>query len=281
VGGSLITQAVNSVTVGQVGESAGPGDGVGTAAAASLIEGGVVVSHANDAGPTNFTLTGGSTIGSLVVAGGNAGDLVRLGSPDAAAPTGAGVVLGNAVSVLGAGDNTVSLDGAQVNGILSTVTGPGDDVLELLGTTLVGGDAGFVGGDGANTVTGGGTSAINGNFYVTTGNGADVVQGVAAPGLETDVGGSLTVNMGNGANTFGFSGRANGLGYVGGGGADNVTLTGAFAFALDVRLGSGNDTFTYSAGTTVGRAYLDFGFGEDTFDDGGVIVDWPQVMTGL
>jgi len=168
----------------------------------------------------------------------------------------AGTIHGSATFIGGSGvDSTATVDGSTVDGSLTLNT--------------------F---DGANTYDLNHAFAVNGNFTIFAGNGDDAVGTVGG-----SIAGNQKYTLGNGNNSLTWSGTAGGgrFDFTSGGGTDALTINGINAFALNVNLGAGDDTFTYGVGARVGSAYIDFGAGTDTYNDNGNVVDWPQTLLNL
>ncbi len=119
-------------------------------------------------------------------------------------------------------------------------------------------------GDGSNTLFFAGS--VGGAMLVVGGSGNDDVSGFGG----TVQGGSLTLSLGDGTNTFTFAGTMTAPGatlvYVGGGGTDDVTFNGTVAAGttLGAFLGAGDDVFTFNTFSNLASLFLDGGPGTDT-----------------
>jgi hypothetical protein len=207
------------------------------------------------------TLDGGTSVGGTLSA-------VRFNT----VTTRSGDTLGR-LSFNAAGEatpNSLTLVDTEVVGSLTYVGGTGSDIVHLLGTTRVGGDARVGLGtqlelDSSEYLQSSST-AIGGRVSVTgSPSGAERVYLFGA------VGGAVAINLGGGTNSATLSGRFNGptFGYVGGSGVDTVTyspLDGSVHARFSARLGDGADAVTFGTFTAnPSNAFIDFGLGADTF----------------
>jgi hypothetical protein len=164
---------------------------------------------------------------------------------------------------------TVTVDGS-VDGVdagafgknFSVTSGPTADLVQFFSASVVGGNATFNLGEGANTLfarsgnEGGNGAQFNENLTFTGGSGVDT--------FDTDspiaVGGNLTLNLGDGNNVtfFGQPFTVAGNMYVNAGNGDNDMNSGEEFFGgqiagnLSFRLGNGNNRVTLGEGATVG-----------------------------
>jgi hypothetical protein len=220
----------------------------------------------------NFTFSPLSTVTSNVsVIGGSGSDTILMDS----------TVNGSMQIVFGNGANIVTFGGTgSVGGTLTYNGGGGGTFLSMLDGFSASGNVSLSLGNGANGYDLAHTFTVGGNMTLNGGNGSDMVGDFSGT-----VDGNLAVNLGNGTNTFTFVGTVNGtkLTYTGGSGNDTVEVDGTNFFALSVSMGSGSNTFTYGAATSVGSAYLDFGFGSsgDVYNDGGNTITWPQTIVNF
>ena len=156
---------------------------------------------------------------------------------------------GNMNLRLGAGDNTVRLKGGLVRGGLAVAGLGGIDHVEVTESAdfVVGGAATFNLGEGANTLLGHGlahTLRVGTNFTYTGGMGNDAVN-LDGAGTALTAGGDVRVVLGNprgfDVNTAEFEALSAGrnVAFVGGLGADTVTLSGALAIGGNVSVGLG------------------------------------------
>lgn len=176
-------------------------------------------------------------------------------------------------SVINLGQGTNSLDanaeiGVGTSSNLIVTGGSGEDNITLRDDTLIANDAIFSLGAGANIYSLNHTFAVDGNMSITAGNGDDAI-GVFAG----QIGGDLTLSLGNGSNSLTFAGTATGAAqsaschdftYNGGDGVDNITFDaddGAVENALTVYLMSGDDVFdaTNSGDSSYLTGYIDLG----------------------
>lgn len=230
----------------------------------------VTISNSTYAVPVNSFIS--STVaGNLTYSGSSAADSLSID----------GNITGNLTYNAGGGANVFTLfSPAVINGNVSFVAGSGADNVNFFGgaTLGAGGNVSLYMGDGDNTYDFTGASTINGSFTLTAGNGVDNVGTFGAT-----VTGNVTMNLGNGANTVDLAGSISGsrVTYIGGGGVDNVTVSGVNSYALYAYLGAGADVFTYSVGSSIASAYLDFGGDTDTFVDNGVSISGPQYILNL
>jgi len=138
--------------------------------------------------------------------------------------------------------------------------------------TDIANDAIFSLGAGDNLYDLNNTFAVGGNMSITAGNGVDIV-GIFAG----QIGGDLTLSLGNGSNSLTFAGATTGAAqsaschdftYNGGDGDDEITFdadNGAVENSLTVNLGSGSDIFnaTDSGDSSYLTGFIDLGLDLD------------------
>lgn len=179
--------------------------------------------------------------------------------------------------------NSVDLTGSDVAGSAIITTGAGADTVTMGGN--VSGHAIVNLGNGANALNVDGT--VLGNMTVTAGSGNDVLDfgggGNATIGFGSAlIGGNLTVVGGNGLNQVTFTNTTvlgNSLTYVGGNGVDLFTVNSLTApgARLTGIFGNGNDVVTFNTLPVLASAYLDGGFGRNTFNSP-FAIDFPIVL---
>ncbi len=136
---------------------------------------------------------------------------------------------------------------------------PGPDAITLAGT--VNGNATLSFGSNANTYSLTNAFTVGGSMSITAGNSTNAI--ALGNGTAGHIGGSLTVNLGDGiANTLmtanGFTIGGN-LNYLGGSGGNAITLgggtSGSIAGGVNVTLGNGANSFTENNGFVVGGGF--------------------------
>lgn len=182
---------------------------------------------------------------------------------------------------------TVDTTGSDIAGTAVITTSAAADVVNLGGN--VSGNAIVNLGNGANTLNfgAGGDATVLGNMTVTAGSGNDVFNfgggGSDSIGFGSAlIGGNLTIVGGNGFNQATFTNATvlgNSLTYVGGNGVDFFTVNGLTApgARLTAILGNGNDVVTWNALPVLASAYLDGGYGTNTFNSPNAI-NFPIIL---
>jgi hypothetical protein len=217
--------------------------------------------------PNNTTFGGDVTV---ITGGGN----------DSLTPIFGNTFNGNVLFSAGAGNNDSAPWGDNYfAGNWTYIGGNGSDF--VFSAEPHAGNVSLLLGDGGNTVftdfDQAGFLTVAGSVSIRGGNGNDTINPLLA-----NISGNLEINLGNGNNAANIQSFVAGtVRYNGGGGVDTVEVGGANSYSLFVSLGAGNDVFTFTAGTTVGNADLDFGFGADTYNDNGVVVFWNFRLVNL
>jgi hypothetical protein len=217
-----------------------------TLAADARIGGGLIVS-------------GAQTSQTLDLLGSVGGNLTYTAAPTAAFDDldveASAHVGGNMNVQLGLGENTLRLKGGLVRGNLTVLGKAGTDRVEVTESAdlVVGGAASFNLGDGPNTLLGHGlahTLRVGTNFTYTGGAGNDSLD-LDGAGTALQAGGNVRVVLGNprafDVNEAEFEALTAGrhVSFVGGMGADTVTLSGALNIGGNVsaNLGQGTNRF--------------------------------------
>ncbi len=123
-------------------------------------------------------------------------------------------------------------------------------------------------------------ATVGGNVLITANPGAGTVTSIGA----ATIGGTVTANMGNGANVFAIHAKVLGasIAYFGGTGADDVSFdTGASAPGahLFVNLGNGTNSFALNS-NDLGAAVINGGFGTNSVTSS-VPVTFPVSMSNV
>lgn len=276
IAGNLITNGVNDVQVGTFGGFPGGPATVG----------GSVIDNASTEGvPSSFYLVGGSSIGVLTYLGSSGGSDVQIGEGVPSRPgftDGQGSFGGSirgAASILGGnGSNRFAIYGGDILGSVHVQGGNFNDLFEVRDFAGIAGSLTMNVGNGNNTfIAEPGALFVAGNYAVSGGNGNDILtssfnRGIPILGYAPEVAGSFSVNLGNGDNTFDFGGTVGGkLSYTGGGGGDRVDLRSGPISRVDIHLGAGDDFLRLHAGFATNSGVFDFGYGDDTYDDAGIV----------
>jgi hypothetical protein len=160
--------------------------------------------------------------------------------------------LGGMFLFTGAGPTNLLLNGPVAGRVLANMGNGANNVFVLGGTATVGGNVNVIGGNGGDTATVATGSVIDGNFSMI---------------------------VGNGTNNLVFDGTLLGtsISYYGGSGPDTVSYFGTAPGArFTALLGPGDDTFILSS-NSLGSAFLDGGFGTNTFLSS-VIINFPITL---
>jgi hypothetical protein len=206
----------------------------------------------------NVTLPSGATVpGALQVFGGIFNGTVSLRNG----------TIGSLVTNLGQGNDSVNLTNETVNGNAALTFGPGDSSVTINGGTVInaarrsGGSLALNMGDGGNTYNLG-PFIVYGNVTISTPANATTGQnitfaGTVNPSTVGGTDGNLSVNLGNGNNTFTFAG--------------SLPFAGVFSYDAPPPGGhvtsTGNDTVVIDlhAGQLL-NVNLFFGYGNDQLD---------------
>lgn len=181
----------------------------------------------------------------------------------------------NSVINMGQGTNTLDINAEIGFGTASDLIvtgGAGVDDIAFNDDTKISNDAIFSLGGGDNLYGLNSTFSVDGDMSITAGNGTDAV-GIFAG----QIGGNLTLSLGNGSNSLTFAGATTGAAqsaschdftYNGGDGVDDITYdanNGAVENSLTVNLGSGSDTFdgTNSGDSSYLTGFIDLGLDLD------------------
>jgi hypothetical protein len=230
--------------------------------------------------PTPFPVSSLIGVAPTAVVG---GDVIVTGGAGAEAVYILGTVNGRVTAALGAGENRLHLSlvtsvsyNASIAGDVTFVSS-GNNNLNF-GDALISGAVSLNTGNGSTVFGLGGNFFVNGSFNITAGNAADNI----AFGAGSFIGGNLSVNAGSGNNTITLAGTVSGnnvqIQAAGGNNTVNILSTAnAFGAQLKVYLGGGNDTVNLDS-VSFASAYLDGGFGTDTFNPTVTIpINWTIV----
>lgn len=178
----------------------------------------------------------------------------------------ASLLIGNNLNYYGSNDadflftleNDFAFIGRNVYANLRNDLSGGGQIAEFDAVTI-GGNLTVIGGSGIDAVVSNDLTVVGGNVYVNTGTAGDDVVELAG----TLSGRSVTVLTGTGNDTFDY------------------LMTGSPA-RLFASLGLGDDSVNLDAlpGAALGYLYLDFGFGNDTFNPLGFFT-FPAVLRNL
>ncbi|MBX7106092.1 MAG: hypothetical protein K1X57_18570 [Gemmataceae bacterium] len=247
------------------------------------VGGNVIVNNSADGALANTLVVHDEStlLGSLTYTGGSGSDFIQV-EYDPLSTNGTAQINGGTVINAGAGANTIQIDQDSQLGSLLYQGGNGIDVMTMQGGVIFSGNVALNPGDGNNQYNlASGPFFSNSGFSITAGNGSDLVGG-----FDGQVGGAISLSLGNGANSFTLlnSNAAAAFYYTGGAGVDTVEIGGIQFFSASINLGAGADVFSYTAGaTSVGSITINFGVDTDTdvFNSNGVIIGWPSTLLNL
>ena len=280
IGGGGVFDGVSSIVVDTLAGSdsisflGNPFNTVGLTGALQMVSSGVanfsIFDNVDVAGRTTVQHTGTGTL-NFSTSGSNlrlADVVVTDGNADAAISLGGGTRLGNASFALGGGNNTVTLDRAAVNGVVSFAGAAGTDVLALQnGTTVTGGVTASVG-TGTNQITVHGATLLGGVSYNTSGSNdtAEVALGSVVKGVFSVKGSAATNSLA--INVLSNS-QVGGLTAVTGSGGETVQIdSSSVKGGVDLNLGAGAAALTINAASVSGN-FLQLGTGTLDVNVGG------------
>lgn len=223
----------------------------------------------------NLTMTVGGNLDDIFIGGGGntlsvGGNVVARGGNQFGVGSAGSTVGGNLSYTSGRADVVAGLleAGSSVAGNVTFVLGAGNDSVDLNGT--IGGSAFVNLANGNDTFGMAGTVLGRMSLYAAGGNDSMTFSGT--------LGDSLTVIGGSGNSNLIFNAGATVLGssvyYSAGNGNDSLTVNALTApgARLTAVMSNGNDSVTFDAtASTVAAAYLDGGFGTDVFNSTGTI----------
>ncbi len=262
-GGTVINGNLSATDPTGTFQLGGSGDG-------AAVKGNVTI---NGAGSHNVTVTpNGGVFGNFQSSTGGGLNQVTINAP----------ILGN-VNVTETGSPSNLTLTSLVGGSL-TYTGSGTNSVNLILASMIGGDATLNLGNGDSNYTLGGAATIYGSLRVNAGNGTDIGF------LNGTINRNLSITVGNGANTLTIANAPGGvLSWTSGNGNSSLMLgfslftTGPETWTVNVRFGTGSDTFALSgavAPTHYLTGFVDMGGppGGNSFDPAHALgVNW-QVL---